>query len=447
MANYQQVPNSVIRIASKETIHRNEGAIYGMKTPLLYFIGYCLVYFASFLWNVVYIAPKSIEIVIGQENVYYKNEILQGVKIYDLLRFSSTLFAPLILLFLFTGASFLFKKVQIIERLLCLIFFILMIAVLLLNPFVFFNTISELLETYKLSLIILTVVSTIEMLICFAINRRTFNINPIVFTAIASVCLVVAINFIKIANMKKYMTYEPIFPYLERSSEKGFAEKGTSEKGFAEKGSAIQEFCNKHDFPISNVYVETKNYSQGTIAINYGWKQFNQLFIGSGVLQDLKTNEILAVLEHEVEHFTYLGFGFELLLTVTTSFLFFHFIRRRILSNSKNFTMRKVSLAVMQLLVFLKMIDLCNYLLLMLIEYNSDSKAHSQSNTCIGIIGMLSRVLYWSNSMESPLTSVDTISVYHPRSLYHPFPSVVSRILEAFKKCPEDLEFKINYES
>lgn len=409
-----------------------------IKIPFLYYILYFLVYSASFFWNVSYQPPKSITINEGLIETNYIRLMPPSIKIYDLVRFLITSFAPLISLCLFSTLYFTVKKFEILKRFVCWLFFISMMAILLVNPFTSLSTVFGLVETYKIVLIVLSLLFALEMLFVFLINRRTFYINPVIFTVTMTFALFFLTNYIKIHTKK--IVSEPIFEEVVRSSEYKVSSVVFPDIS-ADAAFAIFEICKKYDFPVHNVEVETGEYANGFVSFNYGMKKYSKLFIGANVLNNLSIDEMKATMEHEMNLFNFINFGVEIILLSITVFVFFHFIRRRILSNSKNYTMRKVALSVMTLFLFLKMIDLCNYLSSILISYHADSKI----TECDGMIRFLANVLGYNGYSESDTSSVYDFKAYNPYSLYHTIPSMLGRIFKVLKRCPGSFNYVVKY--
>lgn len=412
----------------------------------VYFLIYCLLYSFSLFWDIFYQSPNSFQITIKNlEYSYEEQSVLSNLSNYVTLRFLAVCFIPAILIVIFSFLSSLNEKILAtkkasIERLLCFLLFISLIATFFINPFNDLKTIFNFVEPSKMAVLIITVISSIEMAVCFIFNRRTFHLNNFVLTLLASVAVFIGSCLFLLYPLIFQMDYISFISVINNNSSSYINSNNNTiinsniidKENYLKK--AIEDFCQRHNFPISNVYIENSIMSSNAAIFNFYFKKFTRIFIGSQIIRKFEVDEILGILEHEISHLGWSSFLFESFLAFAGVFIFIHFIRNRILLNSKNFTVKKVASAVMILLIFLRLYDMITFFLMKILENQSDSGAFSMKDSCSGI----------SSSFAKFITEYK-IGSYQPYSLFRTHPSFDKRILEASKKCPEEVQIKRMY--
>lgn len=402
------------------------------RTSCKYYMLYFFIYILSFLWEVVYQAPRYITLSTNNTTYLYDHNIIQGPRLYDSLRLSIACLAPGFFLLLFSLLAILVRKYPRIERLFCFMLFIVMISFLLINPFYNMENIIVGFSNPPKSIIVAAgIIPLIEMAVCFIINKRTFNLNPVLLFSLAFVLTFISWTFFQSIHLLFMMKYEPIFPFVNSSTE---------------LGASIQEFCDRHNFPVENVYVEKGMFAYNALIYNFFVKKFTKIFVGSNITDQFEIDEVKGILEHEIGHYNLFSFLYEISMVSAICGIFLYFVRKRILSNSKNFTIKKVAENVMKLVLFLKLFDMIFLSISPIMEINADRFAYSNNNTCAGLRKSASKFLFDYPALDDNYTSNNGMNVFNPNSMYRTHPPVYKRIADGLRYCPADLKLKLYFQ-
>lgn len=408
-----------------------------MKVPGAYYILYCFVVTTSFLWDVLYHRPNVVGIIVKGETHLYRDYPVS--RMGEFVGFTLILLIPGILLTLFSSGAVFLKRNPKIEKTCCFFFFILLVSLTLINPFANIREI-ELINSLNLAVFLATFVSSVEMILCFILDRPTVKntlINVAIFTVVPCFIFLVVLPILLYVFFDKMLAlegvrYEPIFSAIDRSSE---------------MGRAIADFSKRHQFEESRIYAEKneEGFSEAFI-LRTGIKSLSMILIGADLIKYFTTDEIIGLLEHTIGYLRHIFILNHLFMILSVGLTFFYFISKKILSDPKNFKIKKFAENVMKLVVFLKLISLVYTFSHRVLEFEIDRQVFSNESTCAGIgSALVKKLIGYSISNNTYVLGAQENGIFQPYSMYVQETPYYQRLLNAYKKCSDKIKVRPFY--